>query len=85
MQVNSNSEIIVGLWCSGEGIPPFIVAILCGCAFSVCPLPQLAHGIWPEEEAQTSQVAMSADYHGVRWSGNSLRVSSKYRVTLACT
>ena len=30
----------------------------------------------------TSQVAVSANYRGVRWSGNSLRASSEYGVTL---
>jgi hypothetical protein len=32
-----------------------------------------------------SQVAVSANYHGVRWSGNSLCISSEYGLTLTCT
>ena len=32
-----------------------------------------------------SQVAVSANYRGVRWSGNSLCVSSEYEITLTCT
>ncbi len=32
-----------------------------------------------------SQLAVSANYRGVRWSGNSLCVSSEYGLMLMCT
>ena len=37
------------------------------------------------KKSHLSQVANSANYRGVQWSGNSLCVSSKYEIMRTCT